>query len=82
MGFLGYPCERDPFRPLGLLSSLALRHILLEQDAVAVGVYSREAGRWVRSTLIGNGVLSLPEIGAEMPLGEAYAGLEPGEAST
>ena len=62
------------------------RYILLEQEAIAAEVYAheayaqeayaREAGRWVRSTVIGDGVLAMPEIGVEMPLAEAYAGLD------
>ncbi len=54
-----------------------LRYILLEQDAVAAEVYARDGERWVRSTVTGDDVLALPEIGVEMPLAEAYAGLDP-----
>ena len=54
-----------------------LRYILLEQDALAAEVYARDGERWVRSTVTGDGVLALPEIGVEMPLAEAYAGLDP-----
>ncbi|MGC8475321.1 MAG: Uma2 family endonuclease [Acetobacteraceae bacterium] len=54
-----------------------LRYILLEQDAIAAEIYSREAGRWVRATATGaDAMLDLPEIGVSFPLGEAYAGLE------
>lgn len=53
------------------------RYILLEQDAIAAEVYARDGERWVRSTVTGDGVLALPEIGIEMPLAEAYAGLDP-----
>jgi Uma2 family endonuclease len=53
-----------------------VRYILLEQDAIAAEVYTREAGRWVRSTVTGDGVLAMPEIGVEIPLAEAYADLE------
>jgi Uma2 family endonuclease len=52
------------------------RYILLEQDAVAAEVYARDGDRWVRSTVIGDGVLVMPEIDVEMPLADAYAGLE------
>jgi len=54
------------------------RYILLEQDAIAAEVYAREGGRWVRSTVTGDGVLTMPEIDVEMQLAEAYAGLELG----
>ncbi len=54
-----------------------LRYILLEQDAIAAEVYARDGERWVRSTVTGDGVLTLPEIGVEVPLAEAYAGLDP-----
>jgi Uma2 family endonuclease len=58
------------------------RYILLEQDAIAAEVYAREDRRWVRSTATGDGILVMPEIGVELPLAEAYAGLELGtEAS-
>jgi Uma2 family endonuclease len=58
------------------------RYILLEQDAIAAEVYAREGGRWVRSTVIGDGVLAMPEIDVEIPLADAYAGLELGTQST
>ncbi len=53
-----------------------LRYVLLEQDAIAAEIYERDGNRWVRSTLTADGVLSMPEIGVEMPLAEAYADLE------
>ena len=53
-----------------------LRYVLLEQEAIAAEVYARENGRWVRSTVIGDGPLAMPELGIELPLAEAYAGLE------
>jgi Uma2 family endonuclease len=52
------------------------RYILLEQDAIAAEVYAREDRRWIRSTVTGDGILVMPEIGVELPLAEAYAGLE------
>jgi Uma2 family endonuclease len=57
-----------------------IRYILLEQDAIAAEVYAREAGRWVRSTVTGDGVLAMPEIGVALPLAEAYADLELGSS--
>jgi hypothetical protein len=56
--------------------------VRLERDIVAAEVYAREDDRWVRSTVTGDGILLMPEIGVELPLAEAYAGLgldaEPG----
>ncbi len=52
------------------------RYVLLEQDLIAAEIYAREAGRWVRSTLTGDEVLAMPELGVAFPLAEAYAGLE------
>jgi Uma2 family endonuclease len=51
------------------------RYVLLEQDAIAAEVYAREDRRWVRSTVTGDGILVMPEIGVELPLAEAYEGL-------
>ncbi len=55
-----------------------MRYILLEQDAIAAEVYAREDGRWLRATVTGDDILAMPEIGVELPLAEAYAGLELG----
>jgi Uma2 family endonuclease len=52
------------------------RYILLEQDAIAAEVYTRDADRWVRSTVTGDGLLAMPDISVEMKLADAYAGLE------
>jgi Uma2 family endonuclease len=54
------------------------RYILLDQDAIAAEVYAREGDRWVRSTVIGDGVLAMPEIDVKIPLADAYANLELG----
>lgn len=54
------------------------RYVLLEQDAIAAEVYTRDGDRWVRSTVTGDGLLAMPEIGVEMQLADAYAGLELG----
>lgn len=58
------------------------RYILLEQDSIAAEVYTREDHRWVRSTVTGDDILTMPEIGVELPLAEAYAGLELNAASS
>ncbi len=57
------------------------RYVILEQDAVAAEVYSRDGESWLRSTVTGSELLSMPEIGMEMPLAEAYAGLDIGDAA-
>jgi len=54
------------------------RYIVLEQDAIAAEVPTREDQRWLRSTVTGDGILVMPEIGVELPLAEAYADLELG----
>lgn len=51
------------------------RYIVLEQDVTAAEVYSRQGDLWVRSTVINEGNLVMPEIGMEVPLAEIYAGL-------
>jgi len=54
------------------------RYILLEQNSIAAEVYTREDQHWLRSTVTGDGIPVMPEIGVELPLAEAYAGLELG----
>ncbi len=51
------------------------RYIVLEQDVMAAEVYSRVDGRWVRSTVVNDDILDMPEIGVTLPLSAAYAGL-------
>jgi hypothetical protein len=48
---------------------------VLEQDVMAAEVYSRIDGRWVRSTVVNDDILDMPEIGVSLPLSVAYAGL-------
>ncbi|MBV8612528.1 MAG: Uma2 family endonuclease [Acetobacteraceae bacterium] len=52
------------------------RYILLESDVQAAEVYSRDNGRWVRSTIVNDGMLVLPEIEVTLPLSAAYVGLD------
>jgi hypothetical protein len=54
------------------------RHIVLEQDDIAAEVYARDGHRRIRSTVIGDGALAMPEIDVGIPLADAYAGLELG----
>jgi Uma2 family endonuclease len=61
------------------------RYVMLEQDSQAATVFAREGERWVGLLLTGDVVLSMPEIGIEVPLAELYEGLDlaqpTGEAS-
>jgi len=52
------------------------RYVMLEQDEQAATVFAREGERWVGSLLKGEVVLSMPEIGIEVPLAEFYEGLD------
>ncbi|HJS84207.1 MAG TPA: Uma2 family endonuclease [Acetobacteraceae bacterium] len=52
------------------------RYIVLEQDVMAAEVYSRIDGRWVRSTVVNDDILDMPEIGISLPLSAAYVGLD------
>ena len=52
------------------------RYVLLEQDRIAATVLERADGRWITAVLTDDAVLHMPEIGAEIPLDELYAGLE------
>ena len=52
------------------------RYVMLEQDSQAATVFAREGERWVGSLLTGDAMLSMPEIGIEVPLAELYEGLD------
>jgi Uma2 family endonuclease len=51
------------------------RYVMLEQDEPAATVFAREGDRWVGTLIKGDGVLSMPEIGIEVPLAACYEGL-------
>jgi Uma2 family endonuclease len=51
------------------------RYVMLEQDEPAATVFAREGERWVGTLLRGDAILSMPEIGIEVPLAEFYEGL-------
>ena len=56
------------------------RYVMLEQDGVGATVYARGRDGWTVSILDGgDAMLSLPEIGVDLPLGELYEGLDFGE---
>lgn len=55
----------------------SVRHcVLVEQNRKGVTVFSRDDGRWTSLILIGDAMLSLPEIGADIPLSELYQNVE------
>ena len=51
------------------------RYVMLEQDGVSATVYARSGETWTHEILIANSVLTLPEIGVELPLAELYEGV-------
>jgi len=52
------------------------RYVMLEQDRVAATVYARTDGEWNVQILLKDALLSMPEIGVEIPLPEFYEGLD------
>ncbi len=58
------------------------RYVMLEQDRIGATVYARSSEAWTHEILIAGSILSLPEIGVELPLVELYEGIvfeaEPG----
>jgi Uma2 family endonuclease len=51
------------------------RYVMLEQDGVSATVYARSGETWTHEILIADSILSLPEIGVELPLAELYEGI-------
>ena len=51
------------------------RYVMLEQDDVGATVYARSGEIWTHEILVADAILSLPEIGVELPLAELYEGL-------
>ena len=51
------------------------RYVMLEQDGVGATIYARLGDTWTHEILIANSILSLPEIGVELPLAELYEGI-------
>jgi len=51
------------------------RYVMLEQDGVSATVYARSGQTWTHEILIADSILSLPEIGVELPLAELYDGI-------
>jgi Uma2 family endonuclease len=51
------------------------RYVMLEQDRPGANVYTRSGDDWVGRLIEGDAVLSMPEIGVELPLSEVYEGI-------
>jgi len=51
------------------------RYLMLEQDESAATVFAREGERWIGTLFKGDAVLSMPEVGIEVPLAEFHEGL-------
>ena len=51
------------------------RYVMLEQDGVSATIYARSGDTWTHEILIADSILSLPEIGVELPLAELYEGI-------
>ncbi len=51
------------------------RYVMLEQDGVNATVYARSGETWTHEILIADSILSLREIGVELPLAELYDGI-------
>jgi Uma2 family endonuclease len=49
------------------------RYVILEQDAIAATVFSRQGGDWIARPLTEGETLQMPEIGIELPLADVYA---------
>lgn len=52
------------------------RYVMLEQDPIAATVYVRVDGDWKVHVLLEDAILSMPEIGTEVPLKEFYEGID------
>jgi Uma2 family endonuclease len=52
------------------------RYVMLEQSFIGATVFARPGDTWSGSILSGAAILSLPEIGVDLPLEELYAGVE------
>ncbi len=50
-------------------------YVIVEQDRIAATIFSRAGDDWVGHILDGDAMLSMPEIGVEVPLAEFYEGL-------
>jgi Uma2 family endonuclease len=51
------------------------RYVMLEQNRQAATVFDRVSGDWIGHLMEGDAVLSMPEIGVDLPLAELYDGV-------
>ena len=51
------------------------RYVMLDQDGVSATVYARSGETWTHEILVADSILSLPEIGVQLPLAELYEGI-------
>lgn len=51
-------------------------YIVLEQEVQAAEIYLRDGGRWERSTVVNDEVMTLPGIEMQIPLRDVYGGLD------
>ena len=58
------------------------RYVVLSQDAAMATVYCRTANQWTVTQLLAGEMLSMPEIGIEIPVSELYADVELPEPTT
>ena len=52
------------------------RYVLLEQNSRLAVVYKRQLDTWLVETIIGDGEIDIPCIGATLTLDQIYDGLE------
>ena len=70
--------DTDSFKKLAEYTRIpsVQRYVLLEQDSKLAVVYKRQADVWIVETVIGDGVIDIPCIGATLTLDQIYDGLE------
>jgi hypothetical protein len=64
-------------REYGVVESIR-RYVIVETASVGLTVHERQAAgqKWTVTTVMADDVLSLPEIGAEVPIAELYDGVD------
>lgn len=58
------------------------RYVMLEQERQAATVFSRAGNDWVGHIFSGDAILTMPEIGIDLPLAELYEGVTFTDAPT
>jgi Uma2 family endonuclease len=51
------------------------RYVILEQDRIAATIFVRSEKNWIGHVVLEDAILTMPEIGVEIPLAEFYEGL-------